>query len=406
MGRSSLIMVIGFTTALLMLGSNISKVSNTVMDNYTYYYNSAMAHSIAGSGMNLASRSLYENAAWRGGFANKRIGEGTFSAVIADLGSNRIRMTSTAKYMNVTHVVSCVLQPSSFSRFGYYSAIEGEIWWITGDTVWGPMHTQDNLRVAGSPVFMQRVTSLQSIIYKTSASVDKPKFKGGYDSGVNVSLPSNLTPLLTAAAGGKTFTGPDSVYLIFQSDGTVQWKQGASAAWATTALSSFAPNGVIYANGTNVHVSGTLNGKVTLGAGGLTGKGKQGNIYIDGGLTYAHNPLAGSSGDMLGLVAENSVLVANNTANNHKDIKIQASIFCRSGGFQAEDYDSRGVEGTIRLLGGIQQNSRGAVGTFSGSPPTIQNGYLKNYLYDLRLMNDAPPFFPTTGQYEIVSWLE
>jgi hypothetical protein len=399
-------MVLGFTTALLMLGSNISKVSNTVMDNYTHYYNTSMAHAVAGSGINLASRSLYENAAWRGGFSNKAIGGGVFSAVVEDLGSNRIRITSTATYAQTTHLVSCVLQPSSFSRFGYYSTTEGNIWWITGDTVWGPMHTQDNLRVAGTPVFMQRVTSLQSILYNTSSRVDKPQFKGGYESGVNISLPSNLTPLLTAASGGKSFTGPDSVYLIFQSDGSVQWKQGASSAWTTTPLAAFAPNGVIYANGTNVHVSGILNGRVTLGAGGQTGKGKQGNIYIDGGLTYAHNPLAGSSSDVLGLVAENSVLVANNSANNRKDINIQASIFCRSGGFMAENYDSRGVEGTIRLLGGIQQNIRGAVGTFTGTPPTIVNGYRKNYLYDTRMMNDAPPYFPTTGQYEIVSWLE
>jgi hypothetical protein len=46
------------------------------------------------------------------------------------------------------------------------------------------------------------------------------------------------------------------------------------------------------------------------------------------------------------------------------------------------------------------------VGTFSGTPPVLQNGFLKNYLYDDRLMFDAPPFFPTTGNYEIVSWFE
>jgi hypothetical protein len=72
----------------------------------------------------------------------------------------------------------------------------------------------------------------------------------------------------------------------------------------------------------------------------------------------------------------------------------------------AADYDSRGVEGTIRLLRGVQQNVRGAVGTFTGSPPTIVNGYRKNYFCDLRLMKDAPQYFPTTGQYELDSWLE
>lgn len=406
MGRSSLIMIMGFSLALLMFGSNISKVSSSAMDNYIYYYNSSMAHAIAASGINLAARSLYDNSSWRGGFSNKQFGAGRFSVTVLDLGSGRLRVTSTATFSNITRTVSCVLQPSCFSRFGYYSVVEGGIWWISGDTVWGPMHTQDNLSVAGMPVFMQRASSLKAIAYYTSSKVDKPQFMGGYQSGLNISLPSDLNPLLTAAAGGRKFTGPDSVYLVFQSDGTVRWRQGAKSADSVKALSTFAPNGVIYASGTDVHVKGTLNGFVTIGAGGTTGNSKQGNIYIDSSLTYASDPLKGDSNDLLGLVAENNILIADNTANNAKDIKIQASTFCRSGGFTAENYDSRGVEGTIRLLGGVIQNTRGAVGTFSGSPPKIVSGYQKNYLYDLRLLSEAPPFFPTTGQYEIVSWFE
>jgi hypothetical protein len=64
-------MVLGFTTALLMLGLNLCKVSSAAMENYTYYFNEAMAHSIAGAGMNMASRALYENPLLRAGFSNK-----------------------------------------------------------------------------------------------------------------------------------------------------------------------------------------------------------------------------------------------------------------------------------------------------------------------------------------------
>lgn len=406
MGRSSLIMVMGFGTALLMIGSNIARVSNDAMANYTYYYNASTARTIAASGMNLVARSLFENSAWRAGFVNKPFGDGSFTCTVRDTTYNRVRVTAVGKFQDMTRVISCLLQPSSFSRFGYYSVIEGVIWWISGDTVWGPMHTQDNLRVAGVPVFMQRSTSLKSLIYNTGPSVDKPKFKGGYDTGVNISLPTNLVPLFTAAASGKKFTGPDSVYIVFESNGKVKWKQGVGSAWTEEDLSAFTPNGVIYANGTNVHVSGVLNGRTTICAAGLTGNGKQGNVYIDGGITYAHNPNAGPSTDLLGLVAENSILIADNAVNAGKSIEIQASVFCRTGGFTAENWSTRGVEGTIKLLGGIQHNARAPVGIFSGSPPHLVSGYLKNYRYDERLMTDAPPFFPTTGQYEIVSWFE
>jgi hypothetical protein len=407
MGKAALIMVMGFSTALLMIGSNISKVSSSAMDNYLGYYNSSMAHNIAAAGTNMAARALWENFAWRGGFGNKSFAGGRFSTQVTDFGINQIKVATTASFMGHLSTVAVLLQPSSFSRFGYYSNIEGEIWWITGDTVWGPMHTQDNLRVAGTPTFMQRTTSLKTIIYKTSPTVDKPKFLGGYESGVSVSLPANLNPLLTAANnGGKVFTGPDSVYIEFKSTGTVKWKQGVSSSWSEEPLSTFAPNGVIYANGTNVHTWGTVNGRVTLGAGGTTGSNTKGNIFLDDDLMYEQNPLLGPSDDICGLVAENNILIANTTANNANDFNLHASTFSRSGGFTAEKYASRGVEGRIKLLGGIQQNKRGAVGTFSGSPPVLQDGFLKNYLYDERLMFDAPPFFPTTGNYEIVSWFE
>jgi hypothetical protein len=411
MGKAALIMVMGFSTALLMIGSNISKISNRAMDNYIHYYNSSMAHNVAAAGTNMAARALWENFAWQAGFANKKFAGGTFNTTVTTAGTNQIRLTTISTFQGETATISVLLQPSSFSRFGYYSNIEGNIWWISGDTVWGPMHTQDNLRVSGEPVFMQRTTSLKSIIYDNGPPPrDNPKFLGGYETGVNVSLPSDLTPLLTAANnGGKVFNGPDSVYIEFQSNGNVKWKQGATSPWSVDPLSTFAPNGVIYANGTNVHVSGTISGRATLGAGGTTGNDKRGNIFIDDDILYAHDPGAGSSTDLLGLVAENNILISDNSANNNNDVTIQASCFSRSGGFTAEDYASRGVEGRIKLLGGIQQNKRGPVGTFDTDRhgnPYLKNGYLKNYLYDDRLMYDAPPFFPTTGNYEIISWFE
>ena len=408
MGKAALIMVMGFSTALLMIGSNISKVSSEAMDNYLSYYKSSMAHNIAAAGTNMAARALWENFAWRGGFSNKRFAGGYVGCRVSDVGINQVSVVSTGRFMDQLSTVAVLLQPSSFSRFGYYSNIEGSIWWITGDTVWGPMHTQDNLRVAGTPTFMQRATSLGNIIYNSGPPPkDNPRFLGGYESGVSVNLPANLSPLLTAASsGGRVFNGPDSVYLDFLSNGRVRYKQGASSPWSEALLSSFAPNGVIYANGTNVHVSGVVNGRVTVGAGGSTGSNKQGNIFVDNDLTYARDPRSGSSSDVCGLVAENNILIANNTANNNNDLNLHASCFSRNGGFTAENYGSRGVEGRIRLLGGIQQNRRGAVGTFSGTPPALNNGFLKDYRYDDRLLYDAPPFFPTTGNYEIVSWFE
>ena len=107
---------------------------------------------------------------------------------------------------------------------------------------------------------------------------------------------------------------------------------------------------------------------------------------------------------MLGICSENNVIIANNAANN-SNISVHASIFSRTGGFTAEDYNTRPVSGTIHLVGGIQQYQRGPVGQFlSGS--VIIHGFQKNYRYDERLMYEEPPFYPRTRNLEILSWYE
>ena len=73
------------------------------------------------------------------------------------------------------------------------------------------------------------------------------------------------------------------------------------------------------------------------------------------------------------------------------------------GSFYAENYDSRSV-GTLKVLGGIIQKQRGPVGTLNGSTGQQSTGFNKNYIYDTRLSTNPPPFYPTTGQFERISW--
>ncbi len=59
-------------------------------------------------------------------------------------------------------------------------------------------------------------------------------------------------------------------------------------------------------------------------------------------------------------------------------------------------HDTRSVGGNINLLGGITQNIRRAVGTYTTDywgNLSIQHGFNKRYRYDERLMQMFPPFF-------------
>jgi hypothetical protein len=406
MGRSALIMVLGFTTALLMIGGNISKVSNAGMENYTSYNNSAMAHAIAGAGINLASRALFENRLWRSGFSNKNFGGGVFNVKVEDAGNNRVKVTSTSTFSGISKVVACLLQPSSFSRYTYYSTTDQSGFWGGGDTIWGPFHCNNTLNVAyfngGSPVFMQRATSLNGIWNYNGAH---PVFKGGYDSGVNVELPGDFDTLKHAAqTGGKwlEMAGNQPVFIKFNSDGTVTWRidgntDWSGGGWTTEPLTTFAPNGAVWCNEKNLHIKGVLHGRVTVG-----GKDK---VWIDGDIIYKDDPRVGYSSDLLGLCAENKLYISNVPENHNNDFILMGSIFSRTDGLWAEDYASRPVEGKMTTVGGQISKVGGYTGTFSGT--TITHGFLPGgTYYDDRLINDAPPFFPTTGNFEVVSWFE
>jgi hypothetical protein len=166
--------------------------------------------------------------------------------------------------------------------------------------------------------------------------------------------------------------------------------------------STFAPNGVIFADNAVLRVSGVVKGQYTVGVSGSSGKG---DVYLDGDVTYNTNPKTDPhSTDLLGIVANNNVWITDNTANQN-NINIDAAIFCQTGGFGAENYSSGSPRGTINLLGGITQHERRAVGTFSYGG-NIATGYNKRYYYDNRLMYSSPPSYPNTGIFEIVSWYE
>lgn len=453
-GKASFLLVLGFSLIFLVFTRNFGTLSLSALDNYIDYYNRAKAHHLAISGANMAANSLFIDQYWDDGYNDLAMDGGLINvyvlnplagmdgkvkichippgnpanrhtiwvsqnAVNAHLahgdylgdcdndpgGPPTIEITAEGVFNNQSATVTIKFQPSKFSRFAYFSLVEpSNIWWTNQDTVWGPFHTNSTLRVAGNPVYYGKVTINGNIKYYTNKNVDKPKFYGGFESGVNLPLPANgVSDLETAAnAGGKLFSGKDKVYLYFSED-SVRYKYHPDSSYSRALLSSFAPNGIIFAQNAELHLQGTVKGQYTVGCSG-TNQNK-GIVYLDDNIVYNTNPkINPNATDMLGIVAKRHVYITDNTANNNDGIDIQASIYCETGGFGAQNYDTRPFAGAIRLLGGIIQNTRNAVSTFSGS--TINHGFSKRYRYDDRLLLVSPPSFPGTGGYEIVSWQE
>ena len=173
--------------------------------------------------------------------------------------------------------------------------------------------------------------------------------------------------------------------------------------------------GVIHVNGTT-GISGLLVGRVTLRTTGTA-------VILDD-VRYGTNPATtGRCVDVLGLLSERDVVVADNMLNNQvdgrqgstatankrllddtKDLTLHAVIMTLNTSFRVQNFGSGPTTGNpcngndkgrgcLALLGGLIQEARGAVGTTAGT------GFLKQYTYDRCANLRPPPYFPTTGRY-------
>lgn len=169
--------------------------------------------------------------------------------------------------------------------------------------------------------------------------------------------------------------------------------------------------GVIYVNGSTA-LSGTLRGRVTLYA--------TGNVTLIDDVQYTTDPSLGRCADILGVIAGQNVIVADNALqggedpgggyrsfDDTKDVFLDGVLMALNTSFGAENYASGplnglGCEGQpngrgcLYLTGGLIQEARGAVGTFQSGGAT---GYAKRYSYDRCALYNPPPYFPTTGRY-------
>lgn len=398
-GKATLFVVAGFSIIFLIVEYNMGNVSTRAVSNFTDYYLENYAHEAAVAGANLAANQMFLDITWTSGYKDLDFkgADVNVNVEIVDAFKNTRKITSVAEYQGVKQTVEVVLVPSKFSKFAYYSVSEGaNIYWTSKDTIWGPFHTQDKFKIDGSPVFYGKVSTLKG--YSKTAS-SKPKFYGGYESGVNLPFPADGIAKVETEAnnGGKSINGYDTIYVTFVSD-SIKIKTAFKGAETSYLASAFSPNGVIFIkNAKAVRLKGTVKGQYTVAS-------DKGDIYLDDDIVYKTDPQKNSnSTDLLGIVSKSDVFITNNAVNND-DINIDASIYCETGSFQAQNYNTRPVAGTISLNGGIIQYTRGPVGTFSGTK--IKSGFTKSYMYDERLMLAFPPGFPGTGIFEIVSWYE
>ena len=126
-------------------------------------------------------------------------------------------------------------------------------------------------------------------------------------------------------------------------------------------------------------------------------------MYLDDDIGVVDNPKTNpNSNQYLGLCSEKKIIVTDNTPNKH-DINISAAMFTLER-FEVENYKTRGNCGYINLYGSLAQDADGITGV--GNKSTLSSGFNLNYKFDPRYYTNAPPEFPTTNRYQLLSWWE
>ena len=440
MGKMSLIIVIGFNIIFMLMGFNLSGIASHSYSNYTNYYNVEQAQFLAESAANVSIGSLYQNSGWLFNDSTVHLHNlegGTYSIQAKrsyPSGAAYVTFNIVSAYNGMTDTTTVVCNIPSFSSFAMYTCNDGSSPWTGGDTCWGKLHADSVLNIGtlngSSAVFNGSVSVGVKIDSSGLSGGTHPQFKQGAPTmGVKLGWVNDFNSVRSASSyqnydssdfitpkytkNGKPYQA--DIFVQMNSDGTVEIDTGAYNKSATllidsswykakkinkatiSTLSSIGVIGIMDpSSNANIHVRGTLNGKLTIANIG------KGNIYIDSNVVYKD-----TTTDLLGLVAADTMFVAYDSANVRGPVKIQAAILAQT--FTAQNPNTNWGTGaplnaakqSIQLFGALAQRNRGPVGNGNA-------GYAKSYKYDNRFAggSNSAPSYPTLPYFQILSWYD
>jgi hypothetical protein len=330
-----------------------------------------------------------------------------------------IRIVSTARPVGDTDVrdwreIEVLVRPSSLSDFQMFAA--SDISYGAGATTYGKIYAGfDN---NGVPHSVTHQGTAYGDIYAENQIFGATNMQGGAQKFSKFTTPSIRTKIKNpiqfssflasivdihgaAGAGGVVLDDPTVAvwWLTFQPSGQVYVQKCTPASGkpigdvkpscgGVLTPPTYVPNnGAIYV-GQPVIVSGTVNGRVTIGAAS--------DIYIGGNLSYQTD-----GDDVLGLVASRNVIVPQWVPSN---LSWRAATIAQSGAWRSYGYDNMTGQTEPDYIG----NFRLATMTFTGSTATYGGGSMslfatRVYQYDQTLLYLPPPWFPTVQDaYTIV----
>jgi hypothetical protein len=311
-------------------------------------------------------------------------------------------------------------RPVSFARFQHMTNYEESIFselfkFWDADTLYGRVHSNDQIAIMGHPVFYGLVTTCAPDFWRGPGY--NPYFAIPPQFNVPpVEFPDSVAMLRRcAAAQGRMFDG-GGVYqfrLIFDPDGdwgVYRWHIGAPSFPPDTMVAQgfelWEANFFFFAP---LELKGHMRGTVTVGS--------SEDIRLIDDIWYVDSrPGTGevdtNSTNVLGIIAEGNIIVANTPENGRdnrtmggQDIIINAAMIALNESFTFEDQNDQwnlyqgpypDERGTIHFWGSMAQFRRG----YAHRSNHGGSGYDKDYHYDTRFSEISPPCWPIVNNPE------
>jgi len=152
----------------------------------------------------------------------------------------------------------------------------------------------------------------------------------------------------------------------------------------------------------HVWIDGVVNGAVTVAAAQFPLQANSTNIMINNNLAY----LAKDGKHSLGLVAHNDIIMGRDIPDN---FEIDGALMAQEGKLIRHGYldhcgsSPNAVRNSLTIYGSILSNQK-SYWNYGTAP---DSGFrTRTITYDANLLYAPPPYFPTDGEYEFISWKE
>jgi hypothetical protein len=354
-------------------------------------------------------------------------------------GSSIITIQSQGWLASNPNTKRTVIAKYGIPSLAKYSFLHNaNVWFGSGITVYGKVMSNGGIRMDGTNnSLVQSALNTYTCGTETGCSPSQSK-AGVWGSGGPTalwrypvpqvdfnSLSLDFTSLRAAAISKGGYLGPSGAFgyhMVFNADGTVRitkitnattrrgWTPDNNCENLSQVISSesnvvtydLATHPVIFAED-HIFVDGVVNGTATVVAARFPLNINYMNIWLNNNLTY----LAKDGHSNLGLFAQNNIYLALNIPNN---FEVDAALLAQGGRIVRHDYNYSGcssyanaMRNNFTFYGSMISNLKSY---WNYGSPTVSGFTTRTVTYDQNLYFQPPPYFPTQGAYEFISWQE